>query len=406
MDKPCAGEDGFGPSRELFEEALVFMGGDEAAAFTHAELEDHLQSRGRELLRQLCQDHMDLRALREIRLDAVADADEVVHGSVESGHCRALVTIFGEVRIERLAYRHRGSRNLHPADAVLNLPAEKHSHGVRRLAAIEASRGSYDATVEAIERSTGCSVAKRQVESLTAAAAVDVEAFYDTFAPEPGSRTDVLVISCDGKGIVMRPDSLRPATERAAAKAATKLDSRLSKGEKRYRKRMAEVGAAYDITPVPRSPTDIVGGGESTPAPAAKAKWVIASVVEDAAEVVGRIFDEADRRDPDHQRRWIALVDGNNHQIERIGAEGAARGVEVSIVIDLIHVMEYLWGAAWCFFCEGDTAAETWVRAKTLAILEGKTRDVAAGIRRRATASGLNAAKRKKADACATYLTN
>jgi len=68
--------------------------------------------------------------------------------------------------------------------------------------------------------------------------------------------------------------------------------------------------------------------------------------------------------------------------------------------------MEYLWGAVWCFFAEGDAAAETWVRAKTLAILEGKARDVAAGIRRRATALGLNAAKRKKADVCATYLTN
>jgi len=41
----------------------------------------------------------------------------------------------------------------------------------------------------------------------------------------------VLVISADGKGVVMRPGSLRPATERAAAKATTKLEGRLSKGE-------------------------------------------------------------------------------------------------------------------------------------------------------------------------------
>jgi hypothetical protein len=33
--------------------------------------------------------------------------------------------------------------NLYPADAALNLPVEKHSHGVRRLAAIEAARGSF-----------------------------------------------------------------------------------------------------------------------------------------------------------------------------------------------------------------------------------------------------------------------
>ena len=47
--------------------------------------------------------------------------------------------------------------------------------------------------------------------------------------------------------------------------------------------------------------------------------------------------------------------------------------------------MEYLWGAVWCFYPEGDTTAETWVRAKALAILEGRARQVAAGIRRRAS---------------------
>ena len=54
----------------------------------------------------------------------------------------------------RIAYRRRGPSDLHPADAVLNLPAEKHSHGLRRLAAIEATRGSFTDAAAAIERST------------------------------------------------------------------------------------------------------------------------------------------------------------------------------------------------------------------------------------------------------------
>jgi len=61
-----------------------------------------------------------------------------------------------------------------------------------------------------------------------------------------------LVLSCDGKGIVMRPEALRPATAKAAASAGTKLSTRLSRGEKRHRKRMAEVGAVYDAVPVSR----------------------------------------------------------------------------------------------------------------------------------------------------------
>lgn len=106
------------------------------------------------------------------------------------------------------------------------------------------------------------------------------------------------------------------------------------------------------------------------------------------------------------RRRWVALVDGNRHQIDCIEAQAERRKVKVAVVVDLIHVLEYLWGAAWCFFVEGDRAAEEWVRDRALAVLEGKARDVAAGIRRRATAAGLAKAKRKKADECARYLAN
>jgi len=398
----------FGESRQRFEELLNWLEGGGAAELTHAELEDHVGAKGRELLRQMFQNHLDLRAQREQRVEVV-DADGVARRSVETGHARPLATVFGTVTVERFAYRHRGCTNLHPADGALNLPTERHSHGLRLLAATEASRGSFDEAVEAIERATRTGVGKRQVEQLTTKAAVDVEEFYATTAPGPAASSDVLVISADGKGIVMRPDGLRPATERAAAKATTKLASRLSKGEKRNRKRMAEVGAVYDITPVPRTPADILASSDSgppPPAPTAQGKWITASVVEDAAEVVAQVFDEAERRDPDHQRRWVALVDGNNHQINRIEAEAEARTVPVTIVIDLIHVLEYLWAAGWSFFAEGDSNVEVWVHDKALAVLNGNARQVAAGIRRRASTLRLNATERKNADACANYLTN
>jgi hypothetical protein len=68
--------------------------------------------------------------------------------------------------------------------------------------------------------------------------------------------------------------------------------------------------------------------------------------------------------------RWAQ--DGNNHQIDRLKKEAKTRGIKVTILIDLVHVLEYLWGAAWSFFDEGDPAAETWVHDKALAVLQGK----------------------------------
>ncbi|MBZ0187658.1 MAG: hypothetical protein K8F91_15535 [Candidatus Obscuribacterales bacterium] len=55
------------------------------------------------------------------------------------------------------------------------------------------------------------------------------------------------------------------------------------------------------------------------------------------------------------------------------------------MILDWIHVLEYVWKAAWCFFPAGDETAEKWVAQRALATLKGKASDVAAGMRRSAT---------------------
>lgn len=402
-------EDDFAASRDVFEGILRRMESDDARSLEHSELEEYLLEKGPELMRQLIQDYLDRRARAEPRLDLVRDAEGIERGSIESGHQRSLTTAFGEVEVTRKAYRQRGHDNLHPTDGDLNLPPEQYSHTLRKAAAIEASRGSYDEAVAAIERQTRQRIGKRQVEELAIRSAVDFDAFYQGSVREPCGIDDVLVLSCDGKGIVMRPEALREATRRTAAKSQPKLARRLSKGEKGNRKRIAEVGSVYDCLPVPRQPEDVLrrsGDEEGKPAPKAKAKWVTASVIEDAAEVVAGIFDEAERRDPHHRRTWIALVDGNNHQIERIQSEARKRKVEVAIVVDFVHVAEYIWKAAWSFFDEGDPEVEAWVGDRELAVLKGGASRVAAGIRASATKRRLELACREGADRCADYLLN
>jgi hypothetical protein len=399
----------FDQSRERFETVLAWLSGPESAGLTHAELEDHLQVASREVFCQLLQDHLDLRAQREPRLVKVTDADQVSRDTLEAGRARTLATVFGDVRVQRLAYRAHGRGDLHPADAELNLPAERHSHGLRRLAAVEATRGSFAEAARSIEQATGQRLGNRQVEQLTQRAAVDFDGFYATRSQPLCEAGDALVLSCDGKGVVMRPAALRPATAKAAT--SRKLVTRLSKGEQRHRKRMAEVGCVYDCAPAPRTPADILPAPDQVAPPGcsrprARGKWLVASITADAAQVIGQVFDEATRRDPDHHRSWIALVDGNNHQLQRVHAEAHARGVEVTVVVDFVHVLEYLWRAAWCFFAEGDPAAETWVHDHARSVLHGRASIVAGAIRRKATRNHLDPAKRKPADTAAAYLLN
>ena len=142
-----------------------------------------------------------------------------------------------------------------------------------------------------------------------------MEAFYLWRVIEPAPDGSPLVLTFDGKGIVMLPDALRPATAKAAAAAEGKLATRLSPGEKNGRKRMAELACVYDAVPVPRTPEDVI----STPAqkrrkrkaqaaklkgktkprePQARGKWLTASVTDDIPAVIAAAFGEADRRDP------------------------------------------------------------------------------------------------------------
>ena len=204
-----AAADGFASSREQFESLVSFMDGTDAAGLDHAGLEERLDRDGRELLRRLLDDHLALRAVREQRLDAVVGDDEVTRGRVEHDHRRVLATVFGKVTVTRMAYRALGRGNLHPADAALNLPVERHSHGLRKLAALEAARGSFQDAVDGIERACGQQLAKRQVEELAQIAAVDFEDFYESAEASPvGAGGSV--------GDLSRRERDRDATRRAA----------------------------------------------------------------------------------------------------------------------------------------------------------------------------------------------
>ena len=352
------GEDGaFGESRKCFGELEDWLASEEAAGLQHGELEEQLDVRGRALLRQLFQDRLDLTAAREERRHDVTGPDGVVRTRAEKGRTRPLVTRFGQVTVSRIAYRSPGRSNVHSLDAALNLPEEKHSHGLRKLAAVEAARGSIEAAGDAVARATGVRIGKRQLEELARRAAAHVEAFYLFRVTGPGPDGWPLVLTFDGKGIVMLPDALRPATARAAAAAQGKLATRLSPGEKNGRKRMAELACVYDAAPVSRTPEEVI----STPAqkrrknkaqarkpkgkgkprePQARGKWLTASVTDDIPAVIAAAFDEAERRDPQHEREWAVLIDGNNTQIDAVTAEAARRGVTATIVIDFIHVLE------------------------------------------------------------------
>ncbi|TMR89771.1 ISKra4 family transposase [Nonomuraea basaltis] len=413
--------DVFAEARNTFNCLIGQLTAAAAASLTHDQLEETIVEQGRELQRQLLQAHLDLRALRErqqvhrARHDGpaltVTGADGVVRGRVEMGHHRLLATVVGTVSITRCAWRAPNAGNLYPADAVLSLPAVRHSAGLAKLAVIEAVRGSFDTAHAAITARCGQVIGKRQIEQLVAEAAADVDAFYAAQTLLPCTSCTVLALSVDAKGVAMRPEALRPATAKAAARARATFRTRLASGEKAARKRMATLGVVYDAEPAPRRPHDVIavpggGGGQRRPRarPRAQRKWLCGSIITDPGTVIAKVFDHAEARDPTHARPWVVLVDGARHQLGLIRAEADRRGIAVHIVIDFVHVIEKLWAAAWSLHPPAAPAAEDWVAAHALALLAGHTDQVVTALTAQATA--LPARRRDGIDACIRYLTN
>ena len=122
--------------------------------------------------------------------------------------------------------------------------------------------------------------------------------------------------------------------------------------------------------------------------------------------VIDDLCAEALRRAPTQQRAWVVLVDGAPHHLARIQAAAARSRVSVTIVMDGMHVLEYLWDAARSLSPGDAHTSAMWVQERAQKVLQGHAREVAAGMRRRATLRGVSDKQREAVDTCADYLLN
>jgi hypothetical protein len=399
--------DGFHEANMKFEDIKRELLSTESLHASHSTVEQMIRTEGRELLRRLYQAHLDARG------DALASGPVVGADGVERTHIRKetsreLVSTLGRVEVPRARYEGRGMSGLHPTDAELELPQRVYSHELEREVAQHAVEMSFDKAIEFIEMATGVDVPKRQAEELVVSAAQDFEGFYAQQEVAAVSDRAFLVLSVDQKGIVMRHEDLLPET-REKAKAGRKLETRFTRGEPRNRKRMATVAAVYEIEPDVRDAATIIAGlrhikpTEPVQRPRPQNKRVWASVERGLTAVIEEMFDQAERVDPKHERTWIVLLDGDRKLEQAVRKTAKARRVEVTIVLDFIHVLQYLWAAGHKLCEEGTAELEKWVMERLERILKGHVSDVAAGMRRSATKRRLTEEERKPIDRAADY---
>ena len=358
-----------GPAEQFA--GLAAWAAGEARYLDHGERETVIGEEGRELQRRLLQATFDLDAAREQRAAGVTSAAGIRHGTVEAGHGRGVTSVFGPVRVTRMACRNRREPNLYPADARQALPGDPYSLGMRALTAFHLAAGGFGQAQEVIEARTGVTVGRAQLTGLAEDLAAWTDDFYEERSrdAEEGEQPDgdVIMMQADGKGIAMRPEHRKNAGKADAGHPGIK--------------KMAEIVAVADFTPAIREPEDIAAPParrQAHPGPKARDKWVPASVTESIEDMIAAAFEEAGRRDPERVRQRVFLADGNKQQITAIQDQAGERGLKVPILIDYIHVSGYLGKAAAALHPGNPAAAGQWADGQLLRVLHGRAKAVAA----------------------------
>jgi hypothetical protein len=298
-------------------------------------------------------------------------------------HQRRYVSIFGDMQIQRWVYGSREGQKIEyrPLDEQLGLPGGDFSYVLEDWAQRLCLKEAFAEAAQGLEMLLGLRLSVRSLEAMNRRLDQSSEAFRDAQEPPPAAEEGaVLVVTSDGKGVPMR----RPVERSAARK------HRRGKGEKANKKQMAYVGAVYTIDPFVRTADDVLdevlrqSRARDRPMPQHKRVWAEMTGAVGSRNGKDFLFDQlADDlvyRNRGVHRPVVFLSDG-----ERALWEKQRQYFPWTLgVLDIFHVLEYLWLAAHCLHHEGSRQAEDYVTQQFRLLLEGKVKNVIAGLRTQA----------------------
>ena len=292
-------------------------------------------------------------------------------------------SVFGKLSFARHYFYASDEGGLCPLDADLSLPKRCYSDLLRDFLAYDSTDGAYRESSATIERILGVDLSIQSLERIVADDACDVAAFYEQL-PETAPPTplgSILVAQADGKGVPMVQPSV-----------TSKL-VRLGKGQKRTKKKEAIVTALYSIAAYVRTPQEVLsallheGGRPDQPQRPRPVQKELRATLDGKSSAVSRLALRAALRDTPHILSRVALSDG----AEALQAQLLSHLPSYSLVLDIIHVTDYLWESATALV--GETSAERtpWVRTQLERILSGQTAGVISELEQEAQADGRTA---------------
>ncbi len=115
------------------------------------------------------------------------------------------------------------------------------------------------------------------------------------------------------------------------------------------------------------------------------------------------LADRIKRRDPERQKKIVIFLDGERTLEDQLlmAFRQACLAERINaVVLDIMHVIEYVWEAGTALHGEKGAGRNPWVRRHALAILEGR---VIGGLKQILTKQELRASQVKALDKVITY---
>jgi len=296
---------------------------------------------------------------------------ETAQGIAKRGRTsvKSYFSIFGKMKVARYLY-HIEDVSFVPLDIVLNLPVRCYSYFLSEFANLLNINGAYKNTSELLMKFFGVKLSISASEIISSESSGCYEDYYDlkNRLPKLESEEDYVVVSFDGKGVPM-----------IKAEAA-KIVARQGKGEKKQKKKEALVGVKYDVNANVRVAKEVATNlvypdnkedknETGKPVKAQNIRY-IASVEKTKKRVMEEIHEEV-KDENFNGKPLVCVMDGALSLWTFF--KDVFKDIENKVLIlDIIHVLEYIWIIAHIKHKEGSAKSKKYVYNKLLLILQGK----------------------------------
>jgi len=316
---------------------------------------------------------------------------------------RSYFSIFGKMTLTRYLY-HIGDDSFAPLDILLNLPVRCYSYFLSEFANLLNINGAYGNASDLLKKFFGLKVSISALETISGESADCYKDYYDlkNKLPKPEGRGKHKVVEFDGKGVPM------------IKKEAAKIVARQGKGEKKQKKKEALVGVSFDVDSNVRTAEEVADNlvypekkkdknETNKPAKAQNIRY-IASIEKPKREVMEEIYEEV-KDENFHDEPLVCVMDGALVLWNMF--KDVFKNIENKVLIlDIIHVLEYIWIIAHIKHTEGSDGGKKYVHEKLLLILHGKVASYIMELQSEMLNGKWKKSQRDKLSKVITYLKN